>query len=143
MHWWNRLPAMLACGTILGILLWFTFDKNHSLTSLFFWGAGGAVGIGGILILPCFRKSELKQVNISENDFRIINRSGTNGYLWTDLQAAYFEKYPIVNMGVEILCFEFRVKEKTIQVPMDGMGHEKIPLFFDGYERLAWAKQNS
>lgn len=128
--WWHKLPAMLACGTVLGVLAWFEFDKNHSWVYLLTWASGGALLFGGILALPFFRNAELKQINIFEDGFRIIDRQGTRTYRWTDLQAAHFETYPVSNMGTEIQCFEFRVNGKNVQVSIDGFGKQKIRLFF-------------
>jgi hypothetical protein len=128
--WWHLIPIMFALGAIVGIFMWYQFDRQLNWIHLIAWISGGGFVLCGILSLPYFHKSNLKEIRIFEEGFRIIDTTGTQSFFWRELDAAYFEIYPVANMGTSISCFEFRVKEKNYQIMIDGLGERKIKLFW-------------
>lgn len=128
--WWHLLPTIFACGAILGVLVWYQFDGILHWKHLSMWIGGSGLIFICIFSLPYFHKSNLKEIRIFEDGFRILDRNGRKTFLWKELDAAHFETYPVANMGTSISCFEFRVKGKNYQVFIDGLGERKIKLFW-------------
>lgn len=127
--WWHLLPTMFTLGTIIGLFVWYQFDGQLNWKHLLAWCGGAGLVFSSIFSLPYFHKSNLKEIRIFEDGFRILDRNGIKTFFWKDLDAAHFEKYPVVNMGTSISCFEFRVRGKNHQIFIDGLGERKIKLF--------------
>jgi hypothetical protein len=127
--WWRLLPAMAACGALIGLFGWYQFDGDVSVVHLAAWAGGGAVVLSCILLLPFFREKGLEEVRVFEEGFRVVDKGFEKEYAWGDLEAAHFEKYPVVNMGTEIQCFEFRANGRNVQLMIDGMGKDKVWAF--------------
>lgn len=127
--WWHLLPTMFALGAVIGLFIWYQFDGQLNWKHLLAWCGGSGLISSFIFSLPFFRKSNLKEVRIFEDGFRILDTNGRKTFLWKELEAAHFESYPVANMGTSISCFEFRVKGKNHQIFIDGLGKRKIKLF--------------
>lgn len=82
--------------------------------------------MSGILLLPVFRESRLKEFRVSEEGFRVVKTNSDESYAWRDLEAAHFEEYPVANMGTSICCFEFRTGGHNRQVMIDGLGKGNV-----------------
>ena len=128
--WWHLLSALFTCGAVIGLFLWYQFDGVFHWAHFSMWVIGGGILSCAVFSLPWFHKSDLKEIRIIEDGFRIIDRSSSKTFLWKELQASHFETYPVANMGTSISCFEFRVKEKNHQIIIDGLSERKIKLFW-------------
>ena len=100
--WWYLLPTMFALGAVIGVFVWYQFDRQLNWVHLAAWIGGGGLVFCGIFSLPYFHKSNLKEIRIFEDGFRILDRKGRKTFLWKELDAAHFETYPVANMGTSI-----------------------------------------
>jgi len=126
--WWKVLPTTLSAGAVIGILMWYLWDREFTLLRVILW-PGIAAALTGILMLPCFRRGELREFRFSAAGFRIITNGGDRSVAWKDLEAARFEAYPIMNTKSNMPCFQFRTGGQNREIGISGLAEDKFKLF--------------
>jgi hypothetical protein len=125
---WRSVPFFMVCGALVGLLSWYKFDRNLSWPHITAHCVGFALIIG-LFGLPVFRKKELKEIRVNAEGFKIDWAVGSEEHKWTQLEAARFESYLVINLHTHIQCFKFRAGGKTTEIIIDGLGEEMKSAF--------------
>lgn len=126
--WWKILPTTLYSGAAIGFCMWYLFDHQVSTPRLILWPMCMSIFFS-ILMLPCFRKNELREFRISASGLRIITNGNNCFYALKDLEAARFEFYPETLFGAVIPCFLFRVDGKNREIGISGIPKVNFEVF--------------
>ena len=114
--WWR----ILACGAVVGLCGWLLVDRDVSWHRLLTWAAIGAAGFS-VYLLPQVQRTLLEEIRVRPDGFTVVRKGSTREYAWSDLEAAYFELYPVVNLGQHLHYFRFRAGGRNREVCLDGL----------------------
>jgi len=103
---WKTTFWIACLGALLGMAGWLMTDRHLTAVHILVWIIANIV-FAAVLVL-WDRGNPILSLRVSPESLTIVRARSQGVYPWRQMQAARFQKYPVVTMGTSVECFKFR-----------------------------------
>jgi hypothetical protein len=105
---------LLFVGAVVGACGWLKYDRSLD------WRHMVAYLGGGIVVFPplgmLLMRNPTVAIEISDQGLTIQRKRRSLKFAWSEIEAARFQEYPVVNMHTSITCFLLRARGENFEL---------------------------